>query len=147
MDRNKIIEDNLGLVISVALKFNPKDEHELQDYIQVGVYGLLKALNSYNANRANLSTFIWICVKRKIINYIKKEKRYKPLPLTDKEYIIKEEFWEFVPDTLDVSEQETITLRREGLTLTEISKKLKCGKTKAGRILKSATTKINDANP
>ena len=54
---NDLIEENMGLVVSVVNSFKPRNNTEREDYIQAGRIGLWKALKNYDPNRgAVLST-------------------------------------------------------------------------------------------
>ena len=40
----ELIEKNMGLVLSIVNKFNPRNQTEKDDYIQAGRIGLWKAI-------------------------------------------------------------------------------------------------------
>ena len=42
-----LVEENMGLVISIVNRFNPKNLTEREDYIQAGRIGLWKALEKF----------------------------------------------------------------------------------------------------
>ena len=45
----ELIEQNMGLVLSVVKCFNPKNQTEQDDYVQAGRIGLLKGISKYSA--------------------------------------------------------------------------------------------------
>ena len=89
---NKELEENLirkhyGLVVSQALKFIGSDKQLLEDYIQVGLIGLLKAVRKYDKDRSRFSTFATTCIKNELINFVnrsvKRDKKLKVIYNTD----------------------------------------------------------------
>ena len=55
----QLILENMGLVVSLARSFNPKNNQELEEYIQSGRIGLWKAIKKYDPDRGALSTIAW----------------------------------------------------------------------------------------
>lgn len=57
---------------------------EINDLYQEAYIGLIDGINNYDENKdANVSTFISICVERRIVNYIKKAGRIKNKIISD----------------------------------------------------------------
>ena len=64
---NQKIKDNYGLVVSQALSFSRSYNQDLEDYIQVGLIGLLKAIRKHDPERSKLSTYATVCIRNEIV--------------------------------------------------------------------------------
>ncbi len=127
-------------------RFGPKDYHTLDEYIQVGRIGLLKAIRNYNEKYA-LSTLAWICIYREILQHVIKEQKHKCLRL-DKDILIQTNdlLWELIPSSLTKEECLIIQMRRSGHTFKEIGENLSKTKDWAGRHYHQIIEKIKKAN-
>ena len=57
LERNKIVQDNMGLVMSIALRFKGRGV-EFDDLVQIGSIGLIKAVSNYDPSfNTVLSTY------------------------------------------------------------------------------------------
>ena len=70
----KMVIDNYGLVVSQAVKFIAQKQ-DLDDYIQIGLIGLLKAIRNYDSEKSKFSTFATVCIRNEILKFIKKQNR------------------------------------------------------------------------
>jgi len=73
-DRDKLILENLPLVKKVASKIYyrlPKGDIEFDDLVNVGVIGLIKAIEKYNKDKAKFSTYAYIKVRGEILDYLR----------------------------------------------------------------------------
>jgi RNA polymerase sigma factor (sigma-70 family) len=148
---NDLIENNMGLVVSVVNSFKPKNHTEREDYIQAGRIGLWKALKKYNPDKgAVLSTYAWNPIRWEIIKEIKLVKRgrfasskFCGPPVYD----AKEEFWEILP-TAFLSEEEMnfLELRKMGYKLAEMATITGRTSSYVKRIFYRAVRKIRDKN-
>lgn len=70
--RSKLIEHNLRLVLYIAKKFEtPKAE--LEDLVSVGAIGLVKAVDSFNADKnIKLATYASRCIENEILMHLRK---------------------------------------------------------------------------
>ena len=122
---NELIEQNMGLVVSVVNSFKPQNPTEREDYLQAGRIGLWKALKKYDSTKgAVLSTYAWNPIRWEIIKEIKslKKSRYQPLPHAKAPvYLNPEEFWEIVPPSFSEEEVLLLDLRRMGYKLAEMA--------------------------
>ena len=122
---DELIEENMGLVISVVNSFSPKTASERDDYTQAGRIGLWKALKKYDKSRGcKLSPFAWNPIRWEIIKEIKKQKKalYCSIPNGYTSlYHMKEDFWDKIPVILQEEEKELIDLRRMGYKLAEMA--------------------------
>lgn len=70
--RNQLIEHNLRLVVYIARKFDNTGV-ELDDLISVGTIGLIKAVNTFNADKnIKLATYASRCIENEILMHLRK---------------------------------------------------------------------------
>lgn len=70
--KNDLIEHNLRLVVYIARKFDNTGV-ELDDLISVGTIGLIKAINTFNADKnIKLATYASRCIENEILMYLRK---------------------------------------------------------------------------
>ncbi len=73
--RNILIEHNLRLVAHVCKKYS-NSNIEQDDLISIGSIGLIKGINTYNADKAiKLSTYISKCIDNEILMYFRSSKK------------------------------------------------------------------------
>ena len=96
--RSKLIEHNLRLVVHIAKKyFSPDIEQD--DLISIGTIGLIKGVESFNAEKGTrFATYASRCIENEILMYFRNRKK----------------------SANDVSVNEPIETDREGNTLTLI---------------------------
>lgn len=128
MTENQLIIDNTGLVIQIAKRFRPTSADELDEYIQVGRIGLLKAIRYHDPKRGKLTTIAWRCIFQEILRHVKCEQRQSRILVEDiysnKSHITHnniENIWEMLPDTLSSKEKMVLYLRLSGYTFKEIN--------------------------
>ena len=72
MARHKLIEHNLRLVVYIAKKFENTGAG-LEDLISIGTIGLIKAVNTFKADKnIKLATYASRCIENEILMYIRK---------------------------------------------------------------------------
>lgn len=89
--RNKLIEHNLRLVAHLVKKYDGTGE-ESDDLISIGTIGLIKGINTFNADKGTrLATYAARCIENEILMYLRTLKKtrgevsmYDPIG-TDKE--------------------------------------------------------------
>lgn len=89
--RDVLIERNLRLVAHVMKKFAYTDA-DMDDLLSIGTIGLIKAVNTYNPDKASrLATYAGRCIENEILMHFRSEKKvsrevslYDPIG-TDKE--------------------------------------------------------------
>ncbi len=65
--RNILIERNMRLVAHVAKKYQNTD-YDMEDLLSVGTIGLIKAVNSFHADRGSrLATYAAKCIENAIL--------------------------------------------------------------------------------
>ncbi len=73
--RSELIEHNLRLVVYIAKKFDNTGT-ELDDLVSVGAIGLIKAVQSFDANKnIKLATYASRCIENEILMYIRKKSK------------------------------------------------------------------------
>tara|TARA_R100000306_G_C4305128_1_gene107211 strand:- start:19 stop:486 length:468 start_codon:yes stop_codon:yes gene_type:complete len=151
----ELIEKNMGLVLSIVSKFNPRNQTEKDDYIQAGRIGLWKALNKFSKNGGSkFSPYAWNPIRWEIIKEIRTSKaKYNTVSVDEcNQYTdIKEDpktstFWELLPSNLTQAESQVIELRLEGYNFKEISSKLNRHRSQIKKIFYSAIGKIRETN-
>lgn len=155
MFMEELIEKNMGLVLSIVSKFNPKNLTEKDAYIQAGRIGLWKALTKYSKNGGSkFSPYAWNPIRWEIIKEIRSAKTKTP-NLSGGDYVDFDQeakshnhspFWELIPASLSQTESQVIQLRLEGYNFKEISAKLDCNRSHIKQIFRSAITKIRETN-
>lgn len=89
--RNMLVEHNLRLVAHIVKKYN-HTEKDVQDLISIGTIGLIKAIDTFDAQKGNrLVTYASRCIENEILMLFRREKKcarevsiYEPIG-TDKE--------------------------------------------------------------
>ena len=117
------VMDNYGLVVSQALAICSSRSSDLEDYIQSGLIGLLKAIRKHDPKRSKLSTYATTCIRNEIIKYINKNKKHnvKKVPLEDIEIPEKSIDWDTLTDSLSEEEKSILKLRLGNNSYREIS--------------------------
>ena len=156
----QLILDNMGLVVSLARSFKPKDALELDGYIQSGRIGLWKAIQKHNPKRGALSTIAWYYIRWEIIRNMPKSRRSKEQELkfvnfTDLSYaapkVVEDKNYEIIlselePNNLTSKEKKVLRLRVCGYTMQEIGEHFGHSRGWANEKFKSAIKKVRDAN-
>ena len=138
----QLIQQHYGLVVSQALTFASDDRGALEDYIQVGLIGLLKAIRKYDEAKAKFSTFASVCIKNELINFsnrsLKRNKKVKIMYNTDlvsnlsenaKYYYLDKEHLFEIEHALLTKEQKLILKRKlENHSNREIAEEIGCSK-------------------
>ncbi|MEY8337012.1 RNA polymerase sporulation sigma factor SigK [Lachnospiraceae bacterium 62-35] len=74
--RNVLIERNMRLVAHVVKKYQGTD-YELEDLLSVGTIGLIKAVNTFRADKGSrLATYAAKCVENEILMLLRSSKKY-----------------------------------------------------------------------
>lgn len=136
----------MGLVINIARSLAYHNPAELDEFIQLGRIGLLKAIRKYNPKLGNLSTIAWHYIQGEIKKAIRKNSRYNPVEIIETGYEPSENFWELLPDTLTENERKIIELKVQGYTFEEISNEIELTKSWVHMLFKRAIKKIQNAN-
>lgn len=75
--KNTLIEHNIRLVVYIARKFDNTGV-DVEDLISVGTIGLIKAINSFRADKnIKLATYASRCIENEILMFLRKTTKYK----------------------------------------------------------------------
>ena len=75
--KDKLIEHNLRLVVYIARRFENTGV-DLDDLVSVGTIGLIKAVNSFNADKnIKLATYASRCIENEILMHLRKTVKLK----------------------------------------------------------------------
>ena len=73
--RNKLIEHNLRLVAHIVKKYYTQTG-DVDDLISIGTIGLIKAVNTYRADKKiKLTTYAARCIENEILMYLRKTRK------------------------------------------------------------------------
>jgi len=156
---NDLIEKNMGLVLTIVNRFNPKTQTEKDDYIQAGRIGLWKALAKFSkTGGSKFSPYAWNPITWEIIKEIRtikhSKKTYDRAVKSSNSVITKSDLrgkldpmpiWEILPSTLTANELQVIKLRLEGYNFKEISSKLNRHRSSIQKVFKTAIAKIRES--
>ena len=125
----QLVNKHYGLVVSQAVRLSSQ-RNDLEDYMQVGFIGLLKAIRNYDPDKSQFSTFATVCIRNEIFRYMRKNKKKSVNSSFKKDnwYTTKEELWELIPDCLSEKEKLVLKMKSENYTHKEIAEKLSCPK-------------------
>ena len=142
-----MIQNNMGLVVKIAKGFNPSNAMVLDEYIQAGRIGLLKAIRTHNIKRSTFGTTAWHHIRWGILEYIKHEQMEPVLPITmEPSGETYESITDYLPNTLSEREREVILLRNQGHTFKDIGEIHGYSKSWANYIFHSGILKVKRAN-
>lgn len=73
--KHVLIERNMRLVAHIVKKYS-QTEHELEDLISIGTIGLIKAVDTFNPDRASrLGTYAAKCIDNEILMFLRAERK------------------------------------------------------------------------
>tara|TARA_Y100000296_G_scaffold82474_1_gene111664 strand:+ start:302 stop:802 length:501 start_codon:yes stop_codon:yes gene_type:complete len=150
-----LTRSNYGLVVSQALSFLSKTSN-IDDYIQAGLIGLLKAIRLHDSDISKFSTFASVCIRNEILKLKAKENKKRDVKVVfdsnllaksaSAKYYIKESFFDYVPSYLSEEENFILKLKLENNTNSEICDFLGCTKSVLNKKLEVLFEKIREAN-
>lgn len=80
--RDALIVGNMKLVIYASGKYAKK--YDRDDVIATGAIGLIKAVDTYNAERESFTTYAWACITNEILSkYSRSERRWARFAMFD----------------------------------------------------------------
>ena len=151
---DRLVREHYGLVVSQALSFLD-DNSVIEDYVQVGLIGLLKAVRNHDESKAKFSTFASVCIRNEILSLKRKEKNSKKPRLfynnelmksASKHFIDKRSFFEIEPDYLTSEQKFILKLKLSNFTNAEICEYLSCTKAELTSKIRDIIEILRDAN-
>ncbi len=145
---DELVDQNYGLLVNLAIKFNPRSKHDLEDYIQIGSIGMIKGIRTFDPNKGRMNTYLGTCIKNEILNYLRSQKNngivldnsYRCI------YLDEEKLWEILPDSMSKQDKDIISLKLNGNTRKEIAKKIGKTENQVRYIIQKFLTKIRESN-
>ena len=139
----QLVRENYGLVVSQALSFLSDNKISLDDYIQAGLIGLLKAIRNYDQSKSKFSTFASVCIRNEMLNLKRKSKKdlvsfNDDILQSNHPTVIISNFFEYVPDEMNKEEKFIIKLKLMNYTNSEIAEYLSCSKSTVSNRIKEA---------
>lgn len=108
--RSKLIEHNLRLVLYIAKKFE-SNKVELEDLVSVGVIGLVKAVDSFKADKnIKLATYASRCIENEILMHLRKVNRTQNEVSLDEPLSVDEEGSELVISDIIPDQENTYNI-------------------------------------
>ena len=119
LSEDEIIKENYGLVVAEAMSFLSDPSESIDDFIQVGLIGLLYAVRNHDEKKSKFSKFARICIRNHIAKLTKKPKtEHLDTELLDNNSM---SFSEYIPDSLTDIQKLVLEMKRQGYTYFEIS--------------------------
>lgn len=118
----------------------------------MGSIGLLKAIRSFNPEKAKFSTFAWYVIKNEILRYINTQNKQTKNCVTyynnehDRSYIPEEDIDEYIPNSLTNQQKSIVKLKVKGHTNDEIAKEFQKTKYWVDYQIKKIYKEIKQAN-
>ena len=76
--KDTLIEHNLRLVVYVAKRYDNSTNCPLEDLISIGTIGLVKAINTFKADKnIKLATYASRCIENEILMYLRKNNKIR----------------------------------------------------------------------
>ena len=147
-ETEKLLQDNYGLIVTQAIYFKPKNNHILEEFIQVGVLSFLKAASGFNPDKGKFSTYISNCIHNAIYDFVKKNNKQIHTKLDDMEYVrdIRENIDDYLPQSLTDKEKAIVSLKLHNYSKKEIMEILDIEASVLDSTLKQIKYKIKSAN-
>jgi DNA-directed RNA polymerase specialized sigma subunit len=140
---SKLIEEHRELVISEVIEtLNSKSD--LEDYIQVGFIGLIKAHRKFDPEKGCFENYAKTCVKNEVMASLKKKvKKTVYHKKSDKPDVA---VWEVVPDSLSDTEKAVLKMKCQNYTNKEIADMLYLTKPYVKEVYRNCIKKLRIAN-
>lgn len=144
----KLFIHNFGLVVSQAVSFKPSSREEMDEFVQAGSVGMLKALKRYDPKRGRLSTYCIFCIRKAIELYIRKQRKYEEICQLESDiaYNYSERLEDYLPDTIGDIEKRLLNMSMEGYSYKQIAKKTGINRDVIRNIMNQIYANIREVN-
>ena len=107
--RDMLIEHNMRLVAHVVKKYQGSD-YDMEDLLSVGTIGLIKAVNTFNADKGSrLATYAARCVENEILMLLRASKKFsKEVSLFEPIGVDKDGETVSLVDVIEMDNKETL---------------------------------------
>ncbi len=106
--RDKLIEHNMRLVAHVVKKYQGTG-YDSEDLLSVGTIGLIKAVNTFNADRGRLATYAAKCVENEILMLLRSSRKFaKEVSLYDPIGVDKDGETVSLVDVIETESRDTL---------------------------------------
>ncbi|MHA2358543.1 MAG: sigma-70 family RNA polymerase sigma factor [Candidatus Heimdallarchaeaceae archaeon] len=148
LSKDEIVTQNYGLLVSTAQRFYPSTKDELEEYIQVGSIGMLKAIDTYDSSKSKFTTYACSCIFNEIYNYLRKLKKHQNNvhDIVDFEERQQIDIEDYFPEDLTEKERFILKLRLHDYTRKEISDILGESENSTKYLIRKTLQKIRKAN-
>ena len=150
---NSVVEEHFDIILSqVAYFYNETSSYEIEDLIQTGCLGAIKASMNYDKTRGTMRAYVFSCVSNHLLRFLSKEKfwtnqvtlgfsDFEDRAPSDGSDMI-DRLMEAITRRLEPIEKTIILMRREGNTRKEICDLLSLTRTEYYSLFFSAVGKI-----
>lgn len=73
-DEQQAVEEHFDIILYQVIKlYNEDSNYELEDLIQIGFVGVLKAVRNFDSEKGSMRAYAFSCVKNHLLRFLKKE--------------------------------------------------------------------------
>lgn len=87
--RDKLVVHNMRLILPIASKYSKRNHIDMEDLVLEGSFGLIRAVEDYDPEKAKFSTYAVYWINQKIKRYIMEAGRNIRIPVCKHEKLIK----------------------------------------------------------
>ena len=150
MTENDFIIEHLGLVHSMAKRFNPQHQHQYDDLVAIGMECVWKAFKTYNPSKGKFSTYVYRPLWWNMSRHVKKEVRFYKTHLMSLDGLKnppeESPLTEYLTDKCSKLEGKIFHLKAEGHNLAEISRMLEIKYSECSTTYQKLLNKLQMAN-
>jgi DNA-directed RNA polymerase specialized sigma subunit len=143
LSESKLIEDYKHIVLEEVRK-TVRNKLELEDYIQIGFLGLIKAVRKFDPSQGGFENYAKACIKNELMASFKKRSKKSFYYKYDEKK--SEKVWEVLPDSLTSTEKVVLRMKCENYTNKEIADFLNLTKKYVKKVYIDCINKIKHAN-
>jgi len=149
----RLMQENMGLVVSISKSFKPSSKEEFEDFKQVAAMGLLRAIRTLKTAHSSLSTWAYKNITWALMRHLENKKNtVQTVAITNSfaeqvaTHLDCSSLHQYLPDSLSDQERRVLELRCENRDMREIAIELGMTPYFIAKLFKSAVSKIIEAN-